>query len=79
MKIRVVGSKLFHANRHTDMTKLIVAFHNFANVPKIMFSVLDLLHFYTHQISLNMTDESQNMLLEVICKLFINNNFKKLC
>jgi len=47
MKIRPVGAELFHANglrmRETDrrtkgqrdMTKLIVAFHNFVNVPKI--------------------------------------------
>jgi len=25
---------LFHAGGRTDMTKLLVAFHNFANVPK---------------------------------------------
>jgi len=25
---------LFHADRRTDMTKLIVAFRNFANAPK---------------------------------------------
>jgi len=25
---------LFHAHRQTDMTKPIVAFHNFVNVPK---------------------------------------------
>ena len=38
MKICLVGAELFHVDRqtdrHTDMTKLIVAFHNFANVPK---------------------------------------------
>jgi hypothetical protein len=38
MKIRPLGAKLFHADawadRQTDMTKLIVTFHNFANVPK---------------------------------------------
>jgi len=37
MKIRGVGAKLFHANGRTDgradMTKLIVAVHNFAKVP----------------------------------------------
>jgi len=35
MKIRPVGGELFHADRRadgrTDMTKLIVAFRNFAN------------------------------------------------
>ena len=33
MKIRPVGSELFHADRH--MTRLIVAFRNFANAPKM--------------------------------------------
>ena len=31
MKIRPVAAELFHANGQTDMTKLIVAFRNFAN------------------------------------------------
>ena len=38
MKIRPVGAELFHAEgrkkRRTDVTKLIVAFRNFANAPK---------------------------------------------
>jgi hypothetical protein len=38
MKIRQVGAELFHADGRTDgwtdMTKLIVAFHSFAYVPK---------------------------------------------
>jgi len=34
MKIRPVEAKLFHADRRTDMTKLIVAFRNFANAPE---------------------------------------------
>jgi hypothetical protein len=29
-----VGAEMLHADRRTDMTKLIVAFHNFANAPK---------------------------------------------
>jgi hypothetical protein len=33
MKITPVGAELFHADSQTDMTKLIVAFHNFANAP----------------------------------------------
>jgi len=37
MKIRPVGAELLHADRRsderTDMTKLIVAFCNFANTP----------------------------------------------
>jgi hypothetical protein len=34
MQIRRVGAELFHADKQTDMTKLIVAFRNFANAPK---------------------------------------------
>jgi len=40
MKIRLVGAELFHADRwkhgqtQTDMTKLTVTFHKFANTPK---------------------------------------------
>jgi hypothetical protein len=33
MKIRPKETE-FHADRRTDMTKLIVAFRNFANAPK---------------------------------------------
>jgi hypothetical protein len=33
MKIPPVGAQLFHADRQTDMTKLTVAFRNFANTP----------------------------------------------
>jgi len=33
MKIRPVGAELFHADRQTDMTKLIVVFRNFAKTP----------------------------------------------
>jgi hypothetical protein len=37
MKICSVGAELFHTDGRTDkdMTKLIVAFRNFANAPKI--------------------------------------------
>jgi len=34
MKIRSVGAELFLAGGRTEMTKLIVAFRNFANAPK---------------------------------------------
>jgi hypothetical protein len=33
MKIRPAGAELLHADGETDMRKLIVAFHNFANTP----------------------------------------------
>jgi hypothetical protein len=34
MKIRPVAAQLFHADGRTDMTKLIVAFRNFAKASK---------------------------------------------
>jgi len=34
MKIRPVGNDVFHADRRTGVTKLTVAFRNFANAPK---------------------------------------------
>jgi hypothetical protein len=34
MKIRSVGAELLHVDGQTDITKLTVAFRNFANVPK---------------------------------------------
>jgi hypothetical protein len=33
IKICPLGAEAFHANRQTDMTKLIVAFRNFADTP----------------------------------------------
>jgi len=35
MKIRPVGGELSNVDGQTDMAKLIVAFHNFANAPKL--------------------------------------------
>ena len=40
MKIRPVGAELFHADGRTDMTKLLVAFRNFANASKNLPSFL---------------------------------------
>ena len=34
MKIRPKAGELFHADGQTDMTKLVVAFRNFAKAPK---------------------------------------------
>ena len=34
IKIRPLWYELFHADGQTDMTKVIVAFRNFANAPK---------------------------------------------
>ena len=41
MKIRPLGAKLFHADRRTDTTKLIVAFRNFANAHKMGPDILE--------------------------------------
>ena len=38
MKIRPVGAELFDTDGRTDITKLIVAFRNFANAPKYVSS-----------------------------------------
>ena len=35
MKIRPVGAEVFHADGRTDMTRLIIAFRNFADAPKM--------------------------------------------
>ena len=34
MKIRPVGAEVFHTGGQTDMTKLMIAFRNFANAPQ---------------------------------------------
>jgi hypothetical protein len=39
MKIRLVGAELFHADRRTDMTKLIFAFRNFSYRPKNVINI----------------------------------------
>jgi hypothetical protein len=36
MKIRPVEDELFHADRRTNMTKLIIAYSNFAKAPKMV-------------------------------------------
>jgi len=39
MKLLPVGAELFRVDRQTDMTKLIVAFRNFANAHEIYLPV----------------------------------------
>jgi hypothetical protein len=34
MKLHSVGAEFLHADRRTDMTKLVVALRNFVNAPK---------------------------------------------
>ena len=43
-----MGDELFHADRRADMTKLIVAFRNFANAPKKTFIYTSLSIQRTH-------------------------------
>jgi len=38
IKIHPVGAELFHTEGRTDMTKLTVAFRNFAKAPKSMYT-----------------------------------------
>ena len=45
MKLRPVGAEMFHADRRTDMTKLIVAFRKFTNVPNTTQRVLTPLRY----------------------------------
>jgi len=47
MKTRPVGDELLHADRRTDMTKTIVAFRNFANVPNKRRTSVTLAEFET--------------------------------
>jgi hypothetical protein len=42
MKTHPEGVDLFHADRRTDITKLVVAFRNFANAPKQLTELLGL-------------------------------------
>jgi hypothetical protein len=58
MKIGLLGTKLFYTDRRTDMTKLIVAFSNFANAAenqraeeKLCYQALSLVEFLIVSIS----------------------------
>jgi hypothetical protein len=46
IKIRPAGTEFFREDRQTDMTKLIVAFRNFANAPKNL--VMSTVHLSTY-------------------------------
>ena len=46
MKIRPVGAELFRTDRRADMTKLTVAFLNFANASKKWLFAVFVLHVY---------------------------------
>ena len=51
IKISPVGAELFHSDRLTDMTKLIVAVRYFANAPKNIMYVITLFMFLWDPIS----------------------------
>jgi hypothetical protein len=44
MKIRPVGAEMLLVDEHTDMAKLIVAFRNFANTPKMRQMITEIQH-----------------------------------
>ena len=48
MKIRPVGAEVFHTDGRTDMTKLIVPFHNFSNAPKKLDIKVTVIHVYAY-------------------------------
>ena len=56
-----MGAELFHADGQTDMTKVIVAFRNFANAPKNCKNVtLNVLTFQCAKSDLNFYRKSVN-------------------
>jgi len=62
MKIGQVGAELFHASRRadgrTDMTKLIVAFPNFANAPtNATLITVHMADVYYRAVGLNINDD----------------------
>jgi len=52
MKVRPVGTEVYHADRKTDthMTNLTVAFRNFANAPKYILMHLEIGTVVEHNI-----------------------------
>jgi F0F1-type ATP synthase gamma subunit len=46
MKIRAVEAELLHADRQTNMMKLIVTFRNFANAPNKSMEPVQLCHLF---------------------------------
>ena len=64
MKIRPVGAELFRAerqiDRRTDITKLIVAFRNFANALKKLYILLVLLPVTIYHRSIYLYDYAVN-------------------
>ena len=57
MTFRPVGSKLFHADGWTDMTKLIVVCRKFANAPKNNSTTQLLVEFKTSCLKANVAEE----------------------
>jgi len=54
VKIRPVGAKLFYADGQTDVTKLIVAFRNFANEPKTVRSITQCIYVFRKALTTNL-------------------------
>jgi len=60
MKILSVGVELFHADRRTDMTKLIIAFSNFSNEPKKKTLTVNLINLFRLAILYSNTEVTVN-------------------
>jgi hypothetical protein len=79
IKIRPVGAELFRADGWTDMTKLIVTFHNFPNAPENNFTQdagcggLDFKWSKSHLIAVNRTPKNLHnvqILVKLLCCLY---------
>jgi hypothetical protein len=69
MKIRSVGSELFHAGGRTDMTKLIVAFRICAKATKITW--IKKRFDVTHSVNYNNNLQQPTNKMRTICYLYI--------
>ena len=64
IKILPVGAELFHADRRTDMTKLTVSFHNFANAPKNIMTDGKGVHIISKNVSVRETRQETSLCTE---------------
>jgi len=62
MTIRPVGAELFHADLRTDMTKLIVDFHNFWNALKMYDLKLELVSSHNYAFKTKLIRVLENLM-----------------
>jgi hypothetical protein len=58
MKIRQVGAELIHADRRTDMTKLIVVFRNFSSCLKTVHSQKERITYFIIKVVYDRSQDS---------------------